>query len=678
MTKPTTIVRACTVDYMLATAAVVVAILLHTLNAHAQNSLPPPAPSPPAAEPKQQPPKSQPGQTNTNRTKTDPSAQDSPPAPGAQPIQRAAATRRSQNTQSPASQAPFGELFFGDFFNGGANHLTAPGSILTNPNPSDHSWSPLSIKLTTSAVHTANGSESHVYYRSLDLLKVDSAGSSFVVGANNYAYAPNTATYESHIYTAVHGLIHYQDGLSLYNSGTFDGKGSHFAHAFGGTPVNANNIVLVESQHNIIIGSQRDYSIMDAFSKTTTPQIHQEIGLLVGSGPTVPLLQVTEVHPHSTPPTGTTTNQASPGNATLHYLQNSINGLYTVPIYLATNAVSINVISPSAGANGVQKLVDNSSPLPRDRLFFNYNYFANTTEIVNGQSISVNRMTPGFEKTVFDQRMSIEVRVPFATTIDDINLTGTTNTSNIQLGNQTTYLKGILFNNSQIAITSGMGVQLPTAAGVDMYSTPQPGGRTFDVLQIKNQAVHVLPFVAAVYAPDDRFYAQGVMQLDFAANGNRVNAAAIYPDIHYENGQITSYSTTTTGLGSTGSLNDTNYMYLSANSGYWIYKVRNRFEKGITGVAPTVELHYNQSLQRSDVVAGGYGNVSSPIENVSNVNGVIGVNTVIGHDKYLSAAYVAPLTSGTDRFFDGELRVMFNYYFGAPRVNPRFGNVPGQ
>ena len=359
-------------------------------------------------------------------------------------------------------------------------------------------------------------------------------------------------------------------------------------------------------------------------------------------------------------------------------------GPVDLPLFILTQPGALTVYSPSLAAGGPQKLVDNASPLPRDRVFFNYNYFHNTPIIIDGKSVSVNRLTPGFEKTFFNDRMSIEVRVPFATTVDNViaSTPGATNTSDIKLGNQTTYLKGMLYGDPSLSITGGIGVQLPTAGdtsySVDGYqytfatntivtTAPQ------EIVHVKNEAVHLLPFLGAVYTPNDHFFAQAVAQFDFATGGNAVTNAAQFPLLNLTTGDITS---ATTGLVGAGSLTDTDFMYLSANAGYWMYKVNNPNERGLTGFAPTAELHYNQSLGRQDVVAGYYGNTTNGLSNVSVVNGVIGANAVFGHNKYVSVGYVAPFTSGTNRMFDGELRVMFNYYFGASRVNSRFSNVP--
>ena len=54
------------------------------------------------------------------------------------------------------------------------------------------------------------------------------------------------------------------------------------------------------------------------------------------------------------------------------------------------------------------KIGDDTSPLPVDRVFFDYNHFHNALLTANGQDISLNRYTFGLEKTYFDGMTSVE------------------------------------------------------------------------------------------------------------------------------------------------------------------------------------------------------------------------------------------------------------------------------
>jgi hypothetical protein len=64
---------------------------------------------------------------------------------------------------------------------------------------------------------------------------------------------------------------------------------------------------------------------------------------------------------------------------------------------------------------GRTKIADDNSPLPRDRFIFNYDYFNNASL---GSGIDVSRISLGVEKTFLDQQASVELRIPFASTLD--------------------------------------------------------------------------------------------------------------------------------------------------------------------------------------------------------------------------------------------------------------------
>ena len=68
------------------------------------------------------------------------------------------------------------------------------------------------------------------------------------------------------------------------------------------------------------------------------------------------------------------------------------------------------------GVVGRVKVADDQSPLPRDRFIFNYDHFDDVRLTAGG--ISVNRYVVGFEKTCLDGGASVEVRVPFADTLN--------------------------------------------------------------------------------------------------------------------------------------------------------------------------------------------------------------------------------------------------------------------
>jgi hypothetical protein len=297
---------------------------------------------------------------------------------------------------------------------------------------------------------------------------------------------------------------------------------------------------------------------------------------------------------------------------------------------------------PSGGVVGIQKLVENSSPIPRDRILFNYSYYNNVRFTPGGRD--VNRYVVGFEKTFFDQIASIELRVPFASTLNsDLypnSFPGSPpNTTNTEFGNLTLYTKALLLTGDSYAVGAGLGIGLPTADDINLLA---PNGERF--IHIENEAVQLMPYIGAVYAPNDRFFSQALLQVSTVTNGNPT-----YLDIP----QL--------GLLQFGTLNDPTWLFASVNVGYWAHRMDS--SQCLSGIAPTFELHYNTTLQDTDSINVGPFQVGDRFSHLEMVNLVAGVNFEFFGHSYLSLGYVAPVTNGADRFFDGELRVLFNRYF---------------
>jgi hypothetical protein len=318
------------------------------------------------------------------------------------------------------------------------------------------------------------------------------------------------------------------------------------------------------------------------------------------------------------------------------------------PVYVitvgdgTTPLIVIPTANPSSGGVvvGRQKTAENTSPIPRDRVFMNYSYFDNTPLFPGG--VDVNRFTPGFEKTFLGGNASLEARFPFATTLDsDISVGGFTDTSHLEFGNIYLALKGLLYQNNTTAFSAGLAMILPTGddTRVNLFDgTP--------LVRVRNESVHLMPFLGGLYVPNDRFFAQGFVQFDFDANGNPV-------ELNLFGNRLTR----------AGVANDATYMYLDGGLGYWLYRNPSG-GSWLTGFAPTVELHYNRSLQSADVIQRGFYQVGSFEDQVQNLNGLIGATAVLGQNTTLTAAYVTGIGNRADQFFDGEARVSLNWYFG--------------
>jgi hypothetical protein len=83
-----------------------------------------------------------------------------------------------------------------------------------------------------------------------------------------------------------------------------------------------------------------------------------------------------------------------------------------------------------------------------------------------------------------------------------------------------------------------------------------------------------------------------------------------------------------------------------------------------TGFAPIMEVHVNQGMSQFNPLTTDTFTLGSPTGVVSVTNALIGCNFEWGQRSTLTFGYVTPLGGGADRFFDGELRALYNWRFG--------------
>lgn len=321
----------------------------------------------------------------------------------------------------------------------------------------------------------------------------------------------------------------------------------------------------------------------------------------------------------------------------------SVNRTYTSYAFY-DYVVDTAVLTPGANV-GFVKLSENVSPLPRDRVYFNYSYFHNA--LIGDIRNDVNRFTPGIEKTFADGWTSIEVRTPFAATvastqtIDPSDPCGVVDAQDVEFGNMSVIFKSVLALGDNWAITGGMQVMLPTAD--DVIVLAGPGGPA--LVRVNNQSTRLMPFTGFIWAPNDTFFSQSLLQIDTGANGNPAYLA----------------TSSQSALGYVGDLQYPTFMYLSFSAGYWAY--RSKVTR-LTGFAPIVELHVNQAFQPSDVIQSSQYRLGANYGVMSLVNGLVGCNFEWGTRSTLTFAYVTPFGGGVDRWFDGEFRAFWNYRFG--------------
>jgi hypothetical protein len=315
---------------------------------------------------------------------------------------------------------------------------------------------------------------------------------------------------------------------------------------------------------------------------------------------------------------------------------------FVVPNGIAPTMASVSLIS----GDGPTKIADDTSPLPTDRVFFDYNSFNSALLTANGGEIGLIRYSIGFEKTFFDGNGSIEIKAPIDSGLDSTQDLFATTTENqaTAFGNLAIVPKLLLYNNSRWALAGGMTIGVPTAPDAALRSRNIPVAT-----EIKNEAVHLAPFLGLLIAPGNRLFSITYLQFDFDANGNSV--AETVPGMVLARGK----------------LRDPTLMYVDTTVGYWLYQSPNGCGCGwLTGVAPVVELHYTTTLQDAQPASNApFNPLIVPLRSrIDVLNLTAGLQFVMGPQNYLTVAGVAPLrTEPGDKQFDSEVVVQFNRRF---------------
>jgi hypothetical protein len=308
-------------------------------------------------------------------------------------------------------------------------------------------------------------------------------------------------------------------------------------------------------------------------------------------------------------------------------------------IWFATYSFSetLTVEVPAAGGAVVRrvKLCENNSPIPRDRLFWNYNFFNN----VPGGFGDISRCVFGFEKTFRSGGMSMDVRFPFASTVSVNQIAEGVGSKSTQFGNLTAIWKSLMYEDDRLLFSGGCGVAVPTSEDTRLY---RRDGR--QILRINNDAVHLLPFVAMLWTPGESGFFQGFLQLDVDTNGN-----AAFGD------------PAGVRLPRLGTLQDATYMFLDMTAGYWLYQ--NEYSNVVRGIAPVIELHYSTTLQDTESLTGGGITISSLSRRFDVLNLTAGTHVTLANQIAVTAGLSVPLRSGDDQQFDIEAMVLANWYF---------------
>jgi len=294
--------------------------------------------------------------------------------------------------------------------------------------------------------------------------------------------------------------------------------------------------------------------------------------------------------------------------------------------------VNTSLMSSSSLPGGVYrrvKIAENNSPFVRHRIHMNYHHFHNIFTDSLGNDFHADRYTLGIERPFYDGRRSIEVRLPFFSTLNNDQTFGQAGNYGHDIGNITAVYKQYLMQTNSSVLSAGFGTVLPTAPDEQVIN----GAQAF---RLENESVHLQPFIAYNERMGNCFVTM-FAQLDFDLNGNT---------ILLDGNEV-------------GVFQDQNQLLLDLQVGHWFYRGNGG---RVTGVAGLVELHYNGAIQDTDNIGGG--TLTNPNNRFDILNLTSALHFQIGRSSNLRVGVVVPLKEdAADRQFDAEFLVQFNTYF---------------
>jgi len=487
--------------------------------------------------------------------------------------------------------------------------------------------------------------------------------------------------------------------------------------------------------------------------ETTTPPTTPPETTPPGTTPETPPATTPEAEPSISPER---TGAGSPGTLALsapNMLGDLLNGSRSIHFQLLRAAGNVNVISPGGTTIINPGVAENNSPIPADRFYYRYNYFNDalsftgfsnptfsTAGVFNASAATkfynVNQHTFGFEKTFFGDDFSVEMRVPFATGLASSNifssgtitgplpgtdtglpggnpLFGVTPTPQNTLGHEATefgdlsvILKALVYESPCLAISGGLGVGIPTAPDtkllvVDYSSIAQSSvasGQRARNFNIQNNIVGLSPYLAFLARPTCRFFFQGFWQMDIPVGSNTITYSDVQtlgvfgtggrPDLE---AALASGASRLPPFTVQRDIDEQTLMHFDFGAGFWL--VQNPCAAWITGIVPTVELHYTTTLDNAQIVnlpgdasalmfANPLQPATSPLvpeapPRVGNLRNrvdildlTLGATVFLGDRTTLATGVAFPLKGVDNRTFDWEFQLQLNFYFGGPRRPP--------
>lgn len=351
---------------------------------------------------------------------------------------------------------------------------------------------------------------------------------------------------------------------------------------------------------------------------------------------------------------------------------------------------------------------ENNTPLPTDRIYYSYRHFHNLTQtrfFQYEQDFNVDRHTIGAERTFCGGMMSMELRLPleyrlssdvFTYDVFDpplfldpiafpprfIPIGGGTRT---ELANMSLLFKALLLERHNFALSAGLGITLPTAQDVtylittdDLLVFPSDPGLEADSsvlldVFLFNETVYLSPYLAWLCQPTDRFFHQGFLQVEVAANPSSVVIAGDgLNDFYFDGVFIGTLDWRTPFPSGRTDLYAQTLMRLNLGCGYKLLDQPSA--DLLQQLTALFEVHYTSTLQRaiiSTIPAVDpvtllpipdqtieFGNKANQVDIV---NVVAGLSARIGN-WVITNGCTAPITTGSNRAFD------FEYNFQLQRI----------
>lgn len=346
-------------------------------------------------------------------------------------------------------------------------------------------------------------------------------------------------------------------------------------------------------------------------------------------------------------------------------------------------------------------IAEANSPLPTNRLYYSYRHFHNASTISAYQfseTLDLDRHLIAWEKTFWDDMASVELRLPieqrirsdiFSIIAPDFNvvdpLVAPGDGRDTELGNIAGIFKYLLVERDWFALSAGIGVTLPTSQDVEYnlavageIAFPSSPGLTADMNaayqgDFANETVYLEPFLAWLTLPAERWFHQGFLQIETAANPSRVTFDGVAATDFYQNNVFVGFYDFFTPVPQRVELFSQTLMRLNLGLGYFL--VDQPQNPGLKHLVTMAELHYTTTLQDANLsnvpltVDASAGTVPLQTITVGNglnrsdlLNAALGVSAHMG-DWIVTNGFIAPLRRDQDRGFDFEYNLQLQRLF---------------